>query len=97
MIVAYRHLPADELADVLGHGARAVARGGRIIVVGHYVTNITDGIGGQQDPDILYTPATIVSALHGLRIVTAERVTRPVSGEDGTVEAIDTLVSAVRD
>jgi SAM-dependent methyltransferase len=97
IVVAYLHLPADDLNPILVRAAQAVAVGGRILVVGHDFTNIADGIGGPQDPAILYTPDTIVAALPGLRIVTAERVHRPVTTEHGTVDAIDTLVCATRE
>lgn len=97
VIVAYLHLPADDLNPILTRAAQAVAPGGRILVVGHDVTNIADGIGGPQDPAILYTPDAIAAALPGLRILGAERVHRPVPTEDGTVDAIDTLVCATRE
>lgn len=97
VIVAYLHLPANDLNPILTRAAHAVAAGGRILVVGHDVTNIADGIGGPQDPAILYTPDAIVAALPGLRILSAERVHRPVPTEGSTVDAIDTLASAVRE
>ena len=96
VIVAYLQLPADDLRPILARAAQAVAPGGRILVVGHDVTNIADGIGGPQDPAILYTPDAIAAALPGLRILTAGPVHRPVPTEHGIVDAIDTLVSAVR-
>jgi SAM-dependent methyltransferase len=97
VIVAYLHLPPADLSIVLGRAARSLASGGRILVVGHDVTNIDHGIGGPQDPDILHTPQAIVAALPGLTVRRAERVRRPVQTENGVVEAIDTLVSAVRE
>jgi hypothetical protein len=80
--VAYLHLPAAVRAGVLARAAGALAAGGTLLVVGHDVTNLRDGVGGPQDPAILYTPETIAAELAGLRIVRAERVTRAVPGGD---------------
>jgi SAM-dependent methyltransferase len=97
VIVAYLHLPSADLGVVLGRAARALAPGGRILVVGHDVTNIEQGIGGPQDPSVLHTPPGIVAALPGLSVRRAERVRRPVAAGHGVVDAIDTLVCAVRE
>lgn len=97
VVVAYLHLPPAELNVVLGRAAQALAPGGRILVVGHDVTNIEHGIGGPQDPGILHTPQAIVAALPGLGVRRADRVRRPVTTEQGVVDAIDTLVCAVRE
>jgi SAM-dependent methyltransferase len=93
VVVAYLHLPAEPLARALRDAAAAVAPGGRLVVVGHDVTNLADGVGGPQDPAVLYTPETVATALGTLQVRRAERVTRPVDGADGKV-AIDTLVVA---
>jgi hypothetical protein len=96
VIVAYLHLMPSELTVVLSRAAAAVAPGGRLLVVGHDVTNLSDGIGGPQNAETLYTPEAISAALPGLQIVRAERVTRPVTTDGATVDAIDTLVVAER-
>jgi len=97
VVVAYLHLPPADLSIVLGRAARALAPGGRILVVGHDLTNIGHGIGGPQDPGILHTAQAIVADLPGLAVRRAERVRRPVQTEQGVADAIDTLVSAVRE
>jgi SAM-dependent methyltransferase len=96
VVLAYLHLPAADTATVLGRAAQALAPGGVVVVVGHDVTNIADGVGGPQDPSLLYTPQTIAGHLDGLLVDRAERVSRPVTGETGTRDAIDTLVRAHR-
>lgn len=96
VLVVYLHLLPDALTTVLHRAVRAVAPGGRIFVIGHDVTNLRDGIGGPQNPDVLHTPEMIVANLPGLEVRRAERVRRPVRTDDGIVDAIDTLVSAVR-
>jgi SAM-dependent methyltransferase len=97
VLVSYLQLPETELVPVLRRAAAAVAPGGSALVVGHDVSNLTDGIGGPADADVLYTPETIAAALDGLRIQRAERVRRPVRTADGERTAIDTLVRATRE
>lgn len=95
VVVAYLHLPPDGLAAVLRRAAGALAPHGTAFVVGHDLDNLTDGTGGPQDPSVLYTPQAIAEGLPGLIVKRAGRVHRPVETEDGTRQAIDTLVLAV--
>lgn len=96
VLIAYLHLPAAEIAAVLSHARRAVRPGGRVLVVGHDVGNLSGGTGGPQDPDILLTPETVVKELSGLRIRRAETARRPVTVEGRAVDALDTVVVAER-
>jgi SAM-dependent methyltransferase len=93
VLVAYLQLREAELDGVLRRAAAALAPGGVLLVVGHDLTNLTEGTGGPPDPAVLYTPESITRALEGLTVLRAERVRRPV----GTGEAVDTLVRAIRD
>ncbi|GAA2726791.1 class I SAM-dependent methyltransferase [Actinocorallia aurantiaca] len=90
VLVSYLHLPPAQMRPLLHDAARALAPGGVFFFVGHDRRNLTDGVGGPQDPDILHTPEDVAEALSGLDIVRAERVRRPV----GERTAIDTLVTA---
>lgn len=96
VLVAYLHLPSADGAAVWRRAAAALAPGGRLLVVGHDRANRTDGIGGPQDPDVLYTPEEVAAALPGLRILRAERVLRTVEHEEHAGAAIDALVLATR-
>jgi SAM-dependent methyltransferase len=97
VLLAYLHLPAEDLAGVLAAGAAALRPGGRLLVVGHDLANLAGGVGGPQDPAILLTPERVTAALGGLRIDRAETVRRPVPRPDGTTaDALDTLVLATR-
>ncbi|MDA8399384.1 MAG: class I SAM-dependent methyltransferase [Actinomycetota bacterium] len=58
-LIAYLHLPADQLQRVLTRAARSIAPGGTLLVVGHDLSNIDRGTGGPQDPAILYTTDTL--------------------------------------
>lgn len=98
VLLVYLHLTAPDRWLAIRTAAIAVAPGGLLLVVGHDTTNITDGHGGPQDPDVLFTPADIVDDLDGtgLGVERAERVVRPVETDSGTVDAIDALVVARR-
>jgi 2-polyprenyl-3-methyl-5-hydroxy-6-metoxy-1,4-benzoquinol methylase len=94
VLVLYLHIPANGRTHVLANAAAALAPGGTFVLVGHDLTNLTDGVGGPSDPDLLCTPDQIASELPGLEIVKAERVLRDVHGEER--DAIDALVRARR-
>jgi SAM-dependent methyltransferase len=96
--VLYVHLPASVRRAVNRRAVDAVAPGGTLLVVGHDTTNPTDGYGGPQNPDVLFSPDDVVADLAGSGLVVekAERVPRPVTTEDGPRVAIDALVRAWR-
>ena len=68
--------------------------GGTLLVIGHDLTNLTDGWGGPTQPDVLFTPDDIVAEIDGLQVERAERVRRPVDDGGTPREAIDALVRA---
>ena len=40
--------------------ARSVAPGGTLLVVAHDLLNLSEGVGGPQDPAVLYGPDDVV-------------------------------------
>lgn len=94
VVVAYIHLEAALRARVLAGAASALRPGGVLLAIGHDRSNLVDGYGGPRHPEILWTPAEVVSCIPGLEIALAERVVRPVDTPDGPRRAIDTLVRA---
>jgi len=80
---------------VLARAARALARGGTFLLVGHDLANLGASAPGPSDPNVLYTPEDIVRELPDLRVIRAHRVTRRVALDDGQAVAIDALVRAV--
>jgi SAM-dependent methyltransferase len=91
--VMFLHLPPDERRAVYAAASDAVAPGGRLLVVGHDLSNLTDGAGGPQNPDVLFTPAGIAGDLGDLVVERADVVRRDVG--KGRV-ALDAVVVAVR-
>lgn len=97
VVVAYLHLPWDDLRRVLGRAARAVAPGGVLLAVGHDLANLGAGHGGPPDPAVLWTVDRVSTALvPPLRLERAALVTRRVDTSDRPRVAFDTLVRATR-
>jgi SAM-dependent methyltransferase len=98
VLIAYLQLPARAMAGVLRHAAALVAPGGELFLVGHARRNLDDGVGGPQDPEVLWDDAGLRGALEGtgLAIERLEEVTREVETDDGPRTAIDVLVRARR-
>lgn len=95
VLMVFLHLPAAQRRPLLRQVTQLLSPGGTLLVLGHDSTNLTDGYGGPQDPDILFTPDDIVTDLAGLpdiHIRVADRIQRPTEGRD----AIDALVIASR-
>jgi SAM-dependent methyltransferase len=97
-LIFYLQVPASEERAAVRAAADAVAPGGTLLLVAHDRSNIEEGYGGPQDPDVLVTAEEIVAALDGsgLEIERAGRVERPVETDDGVRVALDTLVRATR-
>jgi SAM-dependent methyltransferase len=96
VLVAYLQVDAPLRARVLAGAAAALAPGGTLLVIGHDLTNLTEGVGGPTSPEVLYTPESIAAELTGLSVLRAGRVRRTVERDGGTATAIDTMVRAER-
>ncbi len=96
VIFSYLHLPADSMRAILVRACSWLAPGGLLMLIGHARRNIEQGVGGPQEPSILYEPDEVVSWLDGLEVERAENVFREVGTDEGTRRAIYTLVTARR-
>jgi SAM-dependent methyltransferase len=96
VLIAYLQVSPALLARVLAGAAAALVPGGTLLVVGHDLANLTEGVGGPSSPEVLYTPEAITAALPGLSIMRAERVRRSVERDGARATAVDTLVRAER-
>lgn len=78
--------------------ASLVAPEGTLLIVAHARRNLTDGVGGPPDPDLLRTVDEIRDDLSGTGLVieVAREITRPVETDDGSRDAIDLVVRARR-
>ena len=94
VLVLYLHIPATARGAVHAKACAALAPGGTFLLLGHDRANLTDGVGGPSDPDLLYTADEIAAELPSLEIEKATTVLRDVEGENR--DAIDTIVRAHR-
>lgn len=92
VLVLYLHLQRAALLPVVTRAAAAVARGGRLLVLGHDRENLERGVGGPPDPDVLYDRHLLADGAEELEIERLDQVERRV-GDD---TAIDTLLAARR-
>lgn len=92
VLVLYLHLPSSELPGVLARAAAAVAPGGRLLILGHDRDNLVHGVGGPQDPDLLYDLPLLRTAADGFVLDRLEHVERRVDERT----AVDALLLATR-
>jgi len=62
VLVAYLHLEDN----VLARAREWLAPGGALVVIGHSLRNLTEGVGGPSDPRLLHTEAEYALASEGL-------------------------------
>ena len=95
--LVYFQVPTPEREEVWRSAAAAVARGGKLVVIGHDSGNLERGYGGPQNPAALYQAADVVRVVEStLTVERAEQVIRMVEDDEGTHEAIDNIVVARR-
>ena len=88
VLVAYLHLPEPDVLALLTGTVGWLRPGGRLLLLGHDVENITSGIGGPQDPAILYGVDRLAPVARLLDVDRLEQVPRRTP--EGT--ALDTLL-----
>lgn len=95
-LTCYLQLVAGERRQAVRAAAEALAPGGVLLVIGHHSMNLGEGVGGPQDPAVLFNLGDIVEDLDGIELTVdkAEPVQRVVAGADRP--AIDALLRAHR-
>jgi SAM-dependent methyltransferase len=88
VLVAYLHLPEPETSALFTRAVSWLRPGGRLLVLGHDVENITAGVGGPQEPAILHSVDRLAPVAALLDVDRLEQVRRETP--DGT--ALDTLL-----
>ena len=105
-LLAYLQVSADQRRTAVRRAFGSLGVGGTFFLVAHDSSNLVEGTGGPQDPDVLFTAEEVLADLDGERfdVARADRVSRVVaSGDDhrghrGTesATAYDCLVRLVR-
>jgi SAM-dependent methyltransferase len=90
ILICYLHLPFPQRKAITNRALAAVAPGGSLLVIAHDIRNLREGVGGPQDPDLLWNPEELqADGFTALRRETARRPT--ASGI-----ALDTVVHLQR-
>lgn len=94
VLFCYLHLPAGQWRAALAAGVEAAAPGAAIVIIAHALRNLTEGVGGPQDPEVLLDPADVVASAQGLPVMAevVEMRRREVPTEVGHQLALDTVV-----
>ena len=96
VLLTYIHLRQPEFSRMLSMACSALAAKGTLLVIGHDATNIEHGVGGPQDPSVLYTSDDILLHLRDMDIAHAGIILRPVTVDGKDLNAIDVMVRAVK-
>jgi SAM-dependent methyltransferase len=102
-VLAYLQLPAEQRRTAVRRAFGSLRDGGTLLVIAHDSTNLAEGTGGPQYPEVLYTAEDVLADLDGERfeVMRAERVTREVPAPEDAPDrtprtAYDALVRVVR-
>jgi SAM-dependent methyltransferase len=88
VLVAYLHLSEPDTTALLHRAVSWLRPGGRLLVLGHDVQNLTAGVGGPQEPAILHSVERLAPVAELLDVDRLEQVQR--STPAGT--ALDTVL-----
>lgn len=93
-LIAYLHLPPSQMEEAVKRVVSWLKPGGELFLIGHDVSNLEDGHGGPQVPEILNEVEVTLDWIEDMDVVEAQVVRRPVETDEGVVYARDTLVRA---
>lgn len=94
VLLSYLHLPTEARATVHRAAVGSLVPGGTLFLVAHHRDNLDGGVGGPQDPAVLYEEAELAEDFSELDIERNERVLRHVVKDDLEGDAIDVVVLA---
>ena len=97
-MLVYLQLPASQRRAAIRAAWQSLRRGGVLLVIDHHSDNLASGVGGPQDPALLYTQDDVLTDLTDVgahyKTERVARVDRPVEGQDRP--ALDTLVRVAK-
>jgi len=95
-LLVYAQLAAPDRLKAIMAAWNCLAPGGILLVIAHHTDNLSAGVGGPQDPAVLYSDRDVVADLGAIdcsaRVERTERAARAVVGNDRP--ALDTVVRA---
>ena len=90
-LLCYIHFPAAMRAKLWKAAFESLVPGGELVVIGHHLRNLTEGVGGPQSADVLYAPSEVGEVLGSANVVISKDVLRTVESPDGSKVAIDAM------
>lgn len=96
ILIAYLQVEAEPLAELVERAIGWLNPGGELFMVGHDLSNLDEGVGGPQVPEILWDLDLMLEWIGGLRLVEGGIVKRPVELDGDIGYARDTLIRAIR-
>lgn len=91
VVAAYLQLPAEQVALALGNAIGYLAPGGTLAVIAHDHDNLARGVGGPQDPAVLYTVDALLELARDLHVIECRQYER----ETAAGVAVDTVLVAL--
>lgn len=82
VVLTYLHLSEERRPVVHGAARRAVAPGGRLVVIAHHLDNFVSGVGGPPVPELLFTEQQLAGDFSDLEILRNEKVIRTTDEGD---------------
>lgn len=95
VLIAYLQVEAEPLSDLVRRAITWLKPGGELFMIGHDISNIDEGVGGPQVPEILWDLDLLVQWVGPLlEIIDGGIVERPVEVDGDLRYARDTLLIA---
>lgn len=95
ILIAYLQIEAEPLSDLVYRARDWLNPGGELFMVGHDISNLDEGVGGPQVPELLWDLDLMLEWLgEDLRLVGGGVVSRPVEVDGDVRYARDTLIRA---
>ena len=96
VLIAYLQIEAEPLSDLVSRARDWLADGGELFMIGHALSNLHDGVGGPQVPELLWDLDLMLEWVPPLRIVEGGIVRRPVEVDGEIRHALDVLIRATK-
>mgnify|MGYP001820854630 CR=1 FL=1 len=91
VLLAYIQAPPEIRKELHAKAGRALAPGGRVVVVAHHSENLENGVGGPPMPEVLFDQDMLAADFAGLEVIENNRVLRRVEMDDVGGDAIDVI------
>lgn len=96
ILIAYLQVEAEPLSQLVERARDWLNPGGELFMVGHDISNLDEGVGGPQSPDLLWDLDLMLEWLDDLRLIEGGIFLRPVEVDGDIAHARDTLIRAQR-